>query len=249
VSERLHELEKIFAEVSADPKNASRETRKRFWKLVRQIKRNPKPDDDEIAKASEIRNILFKADRGGTVPLIPALAIEFILGTFVALWGYLWLLGFPLDWSGIISWTLNDWGLFSLRMLCVMGVVALYYPFGRLIAGKWAGIRFDGMCKDQYYEPTLKIDYVSFLHAPATKRKWFFFFAGIWTVLTALAVGVVGLIVAQDFTSFIPAILILIFEGAAIRSGKPSANYGEMGHYNREKRIERVWKKNLAAID
>ncbi|MHA2372478.1 MAG: hypothetical protein ACXAEB_05660 [Candidatus Thorarchaeota archaeon] len=34
MSERLHELEKIFVEVSAGSENASRETRKRFWKLV-----------------------------------------------------------------------------------------------------------------------------------------------------------------------------------------------------------------------
>jgi hypothetical protein len=68
-----------------------------------------------------------------------------------------------------------------------------------------------------YSEPTLKIDYESFLLANPHKRKWFFFFAGIWTVITSLALGLVG-----------------------------THNIGgEMAHYNREKKIERAWRRNL----
>ena len=57
------------------------------------------------------------------------------------------------------------------------------------------------------------------------------------------------MLLALDFTALIPAIFLILFEGGAILSGNPSATRGEMGHYNREKRIERVWKKNLAKLN
>jgi hypothetical protein len=84
----------------------------------------------------------------------------------------------------------------------------------------------------------LKIDYATFLKAPASRRKWFFFFAGAWTAITAFLLGTVGLILDLDFTAFIPAFFIALFEGYVIISGKTKPTGGEMGHYNREKRIE-----------
>lgn len=245
MTERLQELERIKAEVIQDPENVSRETRKYFWKLIRQIKRMPHPDDDEISIAAEVRNILFEVDRGRTFRTGPALATMILLGIGPLL-AYLWLLDSPLDWSNAIGWTLAELWLFILRLFCVMGVVAFFYPLGRVIAGKVLGIRILGMCRDAYYEPTIKIDYVSFLKAPANKRKWFFFFAGLWTIITSLAIGIFGFFIAMDITGFIPAIVLLIFEGYAIRKGSPKRSFGEMGHYNREKRIERVWRKRLA---
>lgn len=248
MSERLQELERIYCIVNENPKKVSRDIRKHFWKLVRQIKRNPKSDLEEIKKAAEIRNILFGVDRGRTVRIAPVVAVEFLLGTFGGLWGYIWSLGFPLDWSNPLGWTMADFGLFVWKLGCVMFVIFTYYPFGRLIAGKWAGIHFDGMCRDEFYEPTLKIDYVSFLHAPASKRKWFFFFSGLWTIITSLWVGIIGFILAGDLTGFIPAVVLGVLEGYAVLNGGTKHSFGEMGHYNREKRIERVWKKRLSIL-
>ncbi|MHA2386904.1 MAG: hypothetical protein ACXAEE_11905, partial [Candidatus Thorarchaeota archaeon] len=128
----------------------------------------------------------------------------------------------------------------------IMGVVAFFYPIGRLIAGKALGIRLLGICRDELYEPTIKIDYVTFLKSTPPRRKWFFFFAGIWTAITSLIVGVVGLVIGGDITGFLPAVFILLFEGYVVYSGNPSPSRGEMGHYNREKKIERVWRKKLA---
>jgi len=245
VSERLQELEKIREEVKEDPKNVSLDRRKYFWKLVRQIKREPHPDDNEIERASEIRNILFEADRGKTYRTGPTLVLITLIGVGPVL-AYFWLLGTPLDWSSILMWNLGDlWNLF-LRFLVVMGIVAFFYPWGRVIAGGVLGIRIMGMCRDEYYEPTMKIDYVTFLKAPASNRKWFFFFAGLWTVIISIVIGIIGFIIAGDFTAFIPAILILLFEGKVIASGSAKRTSGEMGHYNREKKIERAWKKKLS---
>jgi hypothetical protein len=247
MTERLAELEEIHSVVIQNPKEVPSETRKRFWKIVRQIKRNPRPDEQEVIKAAEIRNVLFEVSRGRTYPLAPVLLLETIIG-LLALWGYIWALGTPLDWSGILVWSLSDWISFGLRFLFVFAIIAFLYPIGRVIAGKWAGIKLLGMCRDQYYEPTVKIDYVTFLKAPASKRKWFFFFAGFWTVITSLWVWVVGMMLAWDYTALIPAVILLLFEGAVVVSGNPSSTRGEMGHYNREKKIEHVWKKNLKKL-
>lgn len=248
MTNRLSELEQIHAIVVQNPKEVPSDTRKQFWKLVRQIKRDPRPDEQEVIKASEIRDSLFEANRGKTYSLAAGLSLLTLIGLLL-LWGYIWALEIPLLWSGILSWNLSNWMTFTLRFLFVFGVIAFFYPLGRAIAGKWAGIKLLGMCRDQYYEPTLKIDYVTFLKAPAWKRKWFFFFAGFWTFITSFWLWILGMLLALDFTALIPAIFLILFEGGAILSGNPSATRGEMGHYNREKRIERVWKKNLAKLN
>jgi len=244
----MTEFDEIHSIVIQNPKEVPSETRKRFWKIVRQIKRTPRPDEQEVLKASEIRDILFDANRGRTYALGPVLALETVLG-LLALWGYIWALETPLDWAGILAWSFSNWLTFGLRFLFVFAIIAFLYPIGRVIAGKWAGIKLEGMCRNQYYEPTVKIDYVTFLKAPASKRKWFFFFAGFWTVITSLWVWVIGMFLAWDYTALIPAVVLVFFEGAVVLSGNSSPTKGEMGHYNREKKIERVWKKNLAKLD
>jgi hypothetical protein len=244
VSERLQELERIREEVKEDSKNVSRDTRKYFWKLVRQIKRELQPDNDEVVIAAEIRDILFDVDRGRTFRTSPALLLMTLIG-LGPLFAYFWLLGTPLDWYNILGWSLLDvWNLI-LRFVAVLGVVAFFYPWGRMIAGKVLGIRIMGMCQDHIHEPTLRIDYVTFLKTRPDKRKWFFFFGGLWTAITSFLVGVVGLFLAGDFSGFIPGILILLFEGKVIATGSASMNSGEMGHFNRERKIEKAWKTRL----
>ncbi|MFX0054983.1 MAG: hypothetical protein ACFFAD_08660 [Candidatus Hermodarchaeota archaeon] len=245
MTDRLSELERVREEVRQDPKNVSSDTRKYFWKLVRQIKREPSPNEDEIIVAAEVRDILFEATRGRTYPLGSTLAIMIVIG-LVPLLAYLWLLQTPLIWNNILSWTLADVWQVILRFICVMGVVAFFYPIGRLLAGKALGIRLLGICRDEYYEPTIKIDYVTFLKAIPARRKWFFFFAGIWTAITSLIVGMMGLVIGGDITGFLPVVFILLFEGYVVYSGNPSPSRGEMGHYNREKKIERAWRKKMA---
>ena len=126
--------------------------------------------------------------------------------------------------------------------------IAFLFPFARVIGGKWAGIKLLGMSTSQANEPAVKIDYVTFLKAPASKRKWFFFFSGIWNVITSIWLWVLGMYLALDYTALIPAIIFSVFEGAVVLSGNPSSSRGEMGNFNRERRIERVWKKNLAKL-
>ncbi|MHA2065244.1 MAG: hypothetical protein ACXABY_12780, partial [Candidatus Thorarchaeota archaeon] len=222
MTDRLTELERVREEVRKDSHNVSDETRKYFWKLVRQIKRETSHDEEEIVVAAEVRDLLFEASRGKTYRLGPALGIMMLIG-LVPLLVYLWLLQTPLIWGNILGWTMADVWQFIFRFLCIFGVIAFFYPLGRLIGGKSLGIRLLGICRDQYYEPTIKIDYVTFLKVTPPKRKWFFFFAGFWTVITSLAIGVLGFILAGDITGFIPATVLLLFEGYVVYSGNPSS--------------------------
>jgi hypothetical protein len=248
MTERLTQFEEIYYIVKQNPKEVPVETRKQFWKLVRQIKRNPRPDEQEVLKAAEIRNILFEANRGRTYPLGPTLFLEIILG-LLAIFGYIWLLGTPLNWNVIFTWTLSDWTTLVLRFLCVFFAIAFLFPIARVIGGKWAGIKLLGMSTSQRNEPAVKIDYVTFLKAPASKRKWFFFFSGVWNIIIALWLWILGMYLANDYTALIIFIMFTLFEGAVVLSGSPSSGLGEMGNYNREKRIERAWKKNLAMLE
>ncbi|MHA2209904.1 MAG: hypothetical protein ACXABV_12080 [Candidatus Thorarchaeota archaeon] len=245
MSETLDSLNQIEEIVSKDPKTTPKETRRRFWRIVRQIKRQPNPDPIEVKHAARIRNLLFKARRGRTYPLWPSIFLLTLLGFLGPTIWYLRLLEVPLQWDMILVWNASDWWIFLRRLGSLLGTTFCFYPFGRLIAGKWAGIRIDGMSRGMYGEPTLKIDYESFFLASPQKRKWFFFFAGIWTIITSFALGFVGLIQVGDFCGIITVLFLGISEGLAIWSGTTKNVGGEMAHFNRERKIERSWRKKL----
>lgn len=245
MSDTLHKLNQIEEIVSQDPRNTSPEIRRQFWRIVRQIKRSPRPDITEVKQAARIRNILFKEKRGRTYSLWPCVILLGLLGALGPTIWYLRLLEVPLQWDAILVWTMSDWWVFLRRLGSLLGVIFFFYPFGRLIAGKWAGIRIDGMSRGMYSEPTLKIDYESFLLATPHKRKWFFFFAGIWTIITSFALGLVGLVFVGDLCGIITVLFLGISEGLVIWSGTTHNIGGEMAHYNRERKIEKAWRSKL----
>ncbi|NHJ14908.1 MAG: hypothetical protein EAX95_14600 [Candidatus Thorarchaeota archaeon] len=244
MSSILDQLEGIHTEIK-DKEEVSKETRKQFWKLLRQIKREPAPDIAEVKKATEIRNHLFRIDRGKTYRIGPFLALETVCGLFSFV-VFLYGLGTPVDWFSLGSWSISEVVAVVIRFFGLFFVVAFFYPYGRLIAGSALGIRLEAMCYDEYREPTLKIDYESFLLASPPKRKWFFFFSGLWTLLTSLLAGMVGLILAGDILGIGFALLLVIFYVYVIHTGTTSHGRGEMAHYNREKKIERAWKGRIS---
>ncbi|MFW9809111.1 MAG: hypothetical protein ACFFE6_06995 [Candidatus Thorarchaeota archaeon] len=246
MSDRKQSLMKIEEIVSKNPKAVDKEMRREFWKIVRQIKRSPNPDQEEVVIAARIRNLLFKELRGREYPLGPCIGVFFLPGLLMTYW-YLRLLSAPLDFSTILVWTSYDWWLFLRRLGCVMGATFFFYPFGRLVAGTLFGIKIEAMCKGMYSEPALKIDYVSFLLAEPPKRKMFFFIGGAWTVITCLILGISGWFIAGDFSGILAAVFLGVSEWLAILSGTTKKVGGEMAHYNREKKIERAWKKKLAS--
>lgn len=247
VSQRIEDLERIHSNIKSDGENVSTETKKEFWRLVREIKRESHPNPQEIEKAAEIRDELFEIRRGKTYSLKPTLGIMFLIGLVTSVIPFVYLLSLPLNWTQILVWTPENWILFALRFIVVFMGIAFFYPFGRLIAGRILGIRIMGVCWDDFREPTLRIDYVSFLSLSPPKRKWFFFLGGIWTVITSLIYWLIGMIIAMDITGMIPFIVLLMFEGIVILSNRPTYKLGEMGLFNRERKIERAWRKTSSS--
>jgi len=244
LSTRLKELDEIF-EVVNSTTEVPKPTRKQFWKLVRQIKREVDPDISEVKKATQIRNILFDMNRGKTYSIGPFVAAETILG-ILAFVLYLHALNTPVSWFSVFSWGFPEIIAVVLRFLSIFLMIALFYPYGRLIAGRIFGIRLEAIWFSEYKEPGLKIDYETFLLAKPSQRKWFFFFSGLWTMITGVGTGLIGWCIAGDILGFIIGAFFIAFYGFVIGTGVTYPNRGEMSQYNREKKIERAWKKKLS---
>lgn len=241
MSEKLTELVKILEEVKGSD-SIPLDTRKRFWKLVRKIKRERNPNPEEIKIATKIRNIIF-AER---TTKVYSLRWYVVVATIVALLFsavYIYTCFIPISWFNIFSWTFYEIIVIVVRFLGIFLAIAFFYPYGRLIGGVVFGIKFDGMYFSHQKEPGLKLDYESFLSASPSDRKWFFFVSGLWTFITALILGIIGFLLTNDLLGITICGLFLIFYGYVLGSGSPSNSRGEMGHYNREKRIEVAWKK------
>ncbi len=56
----------------------------------------------------------------------------------------------------------------------MFGAIPCFYLHGCYIGGLIAGIQFDGVTRDVFYLPTLKINYRSYLKAQPPTRQWFF---------------------------------------------------------------------------
>ncbi len=243
MSTRFKELDEIF-EVVSSTSDVPKQTRKQFWKLVRQIKREVNPDISEVKKATEVRNILFEMDRGRTYSIGPFVAAETILG-ILAFVLYLYGLSTPVSWLSFLSWGFPEIIAVLLRFMGIFLMIAFFYPYGRLIAGTVFGIRLEAIWFSEYKEPGLKIDYETFLLATPSQRKWFFFFSGLWTMIIAVGTGLIGWFFAGDILGFILGAFFIAFYGFVIGTGVTYPNRGEMSQYNREKKIERAWKKKF----
>jgi len=243
MSEQMIELERILEEVK-NAEEVSKPTRRQFWKIIRHIKREREPDIKEIRIATKIRNILFDMDRGKTHAIGPFVAAETMLGIFSFIL-YLYVLNIPVSWLNFLSWGFLEIIIVFLRFVCIFLMIAFFYPYGRLIAGAILGIRLEAIWFSDKKEPGLKIDYETFLLAKPSRRKWFFFFSGLWTMITAVVTGLIGWFIAGDILGFILVAFFVVFYVYVIGTGVKYPNRGEMSQYNREKKIEKAWKKNL----
>jgi hypothetical protein len=233
ISNMLDDLDEIHKQIIKDPNNVPKKVKKRFWKIVGQIKRTSNPDKKLVAKASKIRDLLYKQKYGGSIPLWLTLPIWFALG-IVCLSGFIY--SFVNDvWGGIDGYR---HGTIWWTMVC-------FYPFGRLIAGRFTGIEFDGLALTYYIFPTLRTNYPSYLTTSPPKRQWFFFFAGAWTVIITGVLGIIGYIATGDKICLLPVTILII--GETISGTGILGKWGaEMGNFHRERRIARDWRRLTA---
>jgi hypothetical protein len=223
----LEELQAIHDKVARDPKNVDEKVRRRFWRLVGKIKRMSKVEKPVIVKASEIRDLLYEHRLGK--PRALQWLIIWLLGAVVLLAHYLWIILYGQGYTGELVFDL--WYVMGYRAATVMGMVFLLYP-----------LKLDGITRDIYYMPTLKINYITYLEASPPSRQWFFFFSGYWTAFTAIWVGAIGLILGGEWIGIIVGIILGLLETlGAIVGGFWG---GELGHFHRERRIVRDWKRS-----
>ena len=114
-----------------------------------------------------------------------------------------------------------------------------------MIGGYIGGISFDGVSRDVFYLPTMKINYKSYLQAPAPKRKWIFLCGGLGTVLMLIVVSTVVLIIYNDPILYIFPLFLFLGEILDYLNLAGPLGGAEFNHLRREIKIIRDWKKNL----
>jgi len=236
VSKMIDELNEIHKQITKDNDNVPKKVKKRFWKIVGQIKRTSNPDRKLVTKASKIRDLLYSQKYGGSIPLWLALPFLLFLGV-ICLYGFIYAV-------------LNDvWGgIGGYRHFTIWWTMCFLYPFGRFIAGKFTGIKFDGYAIGSLIFPTLKINYPSYLTTSPPKRKWFFFFSGAWTTIVMGIMGIFGYLILRDTILLVPFVFTTI---AYIPSamGFLGKYGGEMWNFHRERKIVRDWRRIMASDD
>ena len=100
----------------------------------------------------------------------------------------------------------------SFNRYYILICVPCFYLYGRLIGCKLAKISYDGITRDIYYLPALKINYKSYLLAQAPSRKWIFLCGGLGTVITSLISSIIVLIIYNDPYLFLFPTFLFISE-------------------------------------
>jgi len=226
----IEELNEILKQVTKDPANVPSDVKKRFWKLVGQIKRTPHPDKEIVAKISEIRNLLYTSNYGGSIPLWIILPTLLILTISCE---YIFFLSVLYDSPGAID---------GYQYWSIWWTMCFLYPFGRLISGTFTGIKLDGFVLSPLIFPTLKVDYLSYLNTSPPKRQWFFLFAGAWTSIITGILGIMRYIGTVNLFSFHAFIILFISEIIAA-TGVLGKLGGEMNNFHRERKLVNDWRK------
>ena len=278
----LHDIKEI---ITSDPEQLPQNTRKRFWRIVGLIKREPSPNSQLVEIATEIRDTLYLQKLGSTKPMRLVIPIWTICGIaaflcpwlftfqnliylamilswiFVAVFmlEYLWIVNVDVKWfsiifiSAVVGTMVGDLiiAVISINLLVevnrflMFAAIPCFYLHGRYIGGLVASIKFDGVSRDIFHLPTLKINYRSYLLAPPPARQWIFFCGGIGTVVTSFAVATIQLLIFGDLFWFLIPILLFLGELLDFLNLAGPLSGGEFNHLRRERRIIKEWKKKL----
>ena len=281
----LIELQDIKIIVSTDLEQLPQNTRKRFWRIVGLIKREPSPNPQLIEIATEIRDTLYLQKLGSTKPMSLVIPIWTICGIstivfpwlftfsdliylamilswiFVAVFmlEYLWIVNVDAKWfsiifiSAVVGTMAGDLiiAAISINLLVevnrflMFAAIPCFYLHGRYIGGLIASIKFDGVSRDVFHLPTLKINYRSYLLAPPPARQWIFFCGGIVTVVTSVVVATIQLLVFGDIFWYLIPIPLFLGELLDFLNLAGLLSGGEFHHLRRERRIIKDWKTKL----
>jgi hypothetical protein len=137
--------------------------------------------------------------------------------------------------------------LFNLNRYYIFASVPSFYLYGRILGGYLGNIKFDGVTRDVFYFPTMKINYKSYLLAKATSRQWIFFFGGIGTIFTSLISAIILFVFYSNTFGFIFPLFLFVGEIMDYLGMAGVAGGAELHHLRREHKIIKDWKRNLHA--
>ncbi len=174
-----------------------------FWKLVAEAKKNPALVDKFGSRIGEVDQRAFKNWAWLTVGITTGHIIE-LVGTVIA---------FALLYIGLTTRT--TLGGVSL-VLSAFLLSATLHPFAHYFVGRWKGIDFTFYFPDgpALIEPTLKIDYGTYLRASAMDRAMMHLAGPISTSLGPLAVLILGIASGASTWAVVLVAFILLFNGS-----------------------------------
>ena len=120
-----------------------------------------------------------------------------------------------------------------------------FYLWGRIIGGNIGKIKFDGVSRDIFFLPTMKINFKSYLLAPAPARQWIFLCGGLGTVITSTIASTIVFILYNDPILYVLPIFLLIGELFDFFNLAGPLGGAEFNHLRRERKIIRDWKEKF----
>jgi hypothetical protein len=190
--------------------------------------------------------------------LVLIATITSVIFTLLFSLGFIWIIGLSKRIASILLVAMVGGtiiidvilGLISLELLAfanqflLFAVIPCFYLHGRYLGGLIAGIKFDGVSRDVFYLPTLKINYRSYLLASPLSRQWIFLFGGLGTVVTSFFMAIIQFLVFGVPYLIIVPIVLLIGEILDYLNLAGKLSGGEFAHLRRERRIINDWKKS-----
>jgi hypothetical protein len=171
-----------------------------FWRLVEKVKRDPELIEKYAERIGRIDQRIFR-DRA-----------PFTLG--VASGNFLELLGVVASLA-ILAWGAAYRGPYpwALPLIAALLLSTAVHPLAHLLAGKLAGIRFtfyflNGPLR---VEPTLKIDYATYLRASPRQRAWMHLAGAVATTISPLIVLIIAYFLGMPRLSLLALAALSLF--------------------------------------
>jgi len=179
------ELERVLEKVEEELEKGDHEAAVKagFWKAVAAVKHEPKLVEVYGGRIGELDRRLFESKAG--------VRLSYRLGTALELAGV--LLGVILLYLGVTSTGVLSTASYILSALLLMTAL---HPIAHSIAGVLTGIRFHFYFLNgpMLIEPTLKMDYASYLHASPRQRSLLHLAGAVNSVAVTFLVFVVAVV-------------------------------------------------------
>jgi hypothetical protein len=178
------EIEEILENVKAELSRGKYEAAGKlgFWRVVRAAKGNPEIEGKFAERMGEIDKLLFEAKA--------RIKLDYMTGTIIELLGS--VIGFVLLYFGATFTGIESTIFYVASALALM---TFLHPISHIIAASRFGIKFHFYFLNgpMLIEPTLKVDYSTYLKAPSKSRALFHLAGAVNSVLVTLLVFVVAL--------------------------------------------------------